>query len=275
MYLEIDEGFAQHRKTLRLCSLIGEPLAGLYLINLWTWAIRSCPTGELRDLGSYEIEEAARYRNLDGELCKALMLCGFIDNENGKPTKLHNWMDRTGGAIKRMDKKAKENRQRRADAKAKYDIGTNQNRTSTVPVRCENGTGTVPSRQDQTRPVQTSPKKEGGEAPPLKIRPRTPHDLEHCLRVAVQREQPQIGFWIPGRFSTADADKIIRDLGDIEEALPVLERKIEQFARDPAMQPWTVARFVDKWNEIGLAKLEFGKAPQPTPRQRVTPVKEW
>jgi hypothetical protein len=97
-----------------------------------------------------------------------------------------------------------------------------------------------------------------------KIRPRTPHDLEHCLRVAIQREQPQAGLWIPGRFSTSDADKMIRDLGDIEAALPVLERKIDLFAKDPDMQPWTVAKFVDKFNGIGLAKLDFGRARKPS-----------
>ena len=92
------------------------------------------------------------------------------------------------------------------------------------------------------------------------------------MRVAIEREQPQAGFWIPGRFSTADADKMIRDLGDIEAALPVIERKIDLFAKDPSMQPWTMAKFVDKWNEIGLAKLEYGKAPKAEPKPRCTPV---
>jgi hypothetical protein len=110
---------------------------------------------------------------------------------------------------------------------------------------------------------------------PAKIRPRTPYDLETCMRAAMHREQPQVCPWVPGRFSTSDADKLFRDLGDIEAALPVIERKIEIFAKDKSMQPWTMAKFIDKWNEIGLEKLEFGKAPAPKPVSRCTPVKEW
>ena len=43
----------------------------------------------------------------------------------------------------------------------------------------------------------------GGDAPARvatggPIRPRTAHDLEHCLRVAIEREQPKNGPWNPG-----------------------------------------------------------------------------
>lgn len=103
--------------------------------------------------------------------------------------------------------------------------------------------------------------------PREKIRPRTADTLEHCLRVAVEKAQPQNGRWLPGRFAAKDADECIRKLGDIEAALPELERKIELFAQDPDMQPWTVAKFADKYNAIGLTKLEYGrvpKAPDPT-----------
>lgn len=103
--------------------------------------------------------------------------------------------------------------------------------------------------------------------PSGKIRPDTPQHLEHCLRVAVEREQPEVGLWVPGRFSDRDAEKLLRDLGNIQAALPELERKIALFAKDPDMQPWSMAKFCDKYTAIGLPKLEFGKAPQPTKMQ--------
>lgn len=92
------------------------------------------------------------------------------------------------------------------------------------------------------------------------------------MRVAIEREQPQLGFWVPGRFSTKDAEKFLRDLGDIEKALPEIERKIELFSRDPNMQPWTVAKFVDQFNAIGMAPLEYGRAARPETAPRRTPV---
>jgi hypothetical protein len=103
--------------------------------------------------------------------------------------------------------------------------------------------------------------------PREKIRPRTADTLEHCLRVAVENAQPQNGRWLPGRFAAKDADECIRKLGDIEAALPELERKIELFAKDPDMQPWTVAKFADKFNAIGLPRLEFGRSPDVHPKR--------
>lgn len=92
------------------------------------------------------------------------------------------------------------------------------------------------------------------------IRPRDAHTLQHCLGVAVRREQPQAGLWAPGRFAAKDAQQFLAAIEDIEPALPELERKIALFAKDPDMQPWTVAKFVDRYNSIGLPKLEFGRA---------------
>jgi hypothetical protein len=113
-------------------------------------------------------------------------------------------------------------------------------------------------------PEQEQEQERGGplSAPKAKIQPRNPHDLEHCMRVAIERAQPQAGRWLPGRFSTKDADKFFRDLGDVETALPEIERKIQLFADDPDMQPWLVAKFVDNFMAIGQPKLEFGRAPK-------------
>jgi hypothetical protein len=56
--------------------------------------------------------------------------------------------------------------------------------------------------------------------------------------------------------------------------LPDLERRIELFAKDPDMQPWTVKKFCEKYNGIGLPKLEFGRAPKATEVPAQTPVLE-
>jgi hypothetical protein len=124
------------------------------------------------------------------------------------------------------------------------------------------------SREQEQEQEQSPPKPHG------EIRPDNAHHLEHCLRVAIERAQPQAGRWVPGRFSDKDAQKHLRDIGDVEAAIPELERKIELFAKDPDMQPWSMAKFCDKYNAIGLPKLEYGKAPAPKPVSRCTPIVE-
>jgi hypothetical protein len=123
--------------------------------------------------------------------------------------------------------------------------------------RCPNGLANQEQEQDQER------EQEGGTpgavtsdppaaSPSAKIRPRTADDLIHCLRVAVQREQPQNGFWNPGGpFAAKDAREFLEGFGDdLEEALTEIEQRISIFAKDPAARPWTVRRFAQSYNAI-------------------------
>jgi hypothetical protein len=80
--------------------------------------------------------------------------------------------------------------------------------------------------------------------------------------------------WAAEPFAIKTADEFLRSIGDIEKSLPELERKIALFAADPDMQPWTVKKFCEKYNGIGLPKLEFGKAPPVATRPRCTPIRE-
>jgi len=154
MYLEIDEGFLDHPKTIRFCALMQNPEASIYLIRLWTWACRSAPDGNLSGMGSYEVEMAVRYRLLDGKCYDAMVRSGFVDvTEDGCAT-IHNWATRTGAAIKRMAAKAQALRQRRLHAKGECD-----------PELCPTCTGTEPAQSpersgdDPPSPVQSSPDK--------------------------------------------------------------------------------------------------------------------
>ena len=86
----------------------------------------------------------------------------------------------------------------------------------------------------------------------VSLRPRTPHGLIHCLRVAVERDQPRNGLWNPGgTFAHKEADGFLRGFSDLEAALAEIEERIDAFAKDPAMKPWTVAKFARTYNAIG------------------------
>jgi hypothetical protein len=120
MYLEIDEGFPEHPKTLQLCAALENPTAFAYLINFWRWACRSCQDGDLQGMTAYAIEEAAKYHRHDGKLYAAMAAklggrAGFLDvDESGAPIRIHNWEKRTGAAIQRMEDEAERKRLYRA-----------------------------------------------------------------------------------------------------------------------------------------------------------------
>lgn len=161
MFMEIDEGFLEHPKTLQLCATMGNPLAFGYLLHFWRWACRSCKDGDLSGLSEYVIEEAAKYHQHDGKLFKAMAAKlggkpGFIDvDDSGAPVRIHNWEKRTGGAIARMDAKVKANKDRREAARLKHECSTDSGTMpESKPPQSVHDAGQ--SRQDKTSQDKSS-----------------------------------------------------------------------------------------------------------------------
>lgn len=184
MYLEIDEGFFEHRKTMKFCSLMMSGNAIAYVLRLWKWACRSAPDGSLAGMDPCDIEMIVQYTQADGRCYAALAKVGFIDeSEPGNPSAIHDWMDYTGGAVERMAIEAARSRVARKHGKGQCGgprecpicerssavRGQSDDRTPTVRVRHADVTptvhatsGSVKARQVQASQDKTSP---GGEEP--------------------------------------------------------------------------------------------------------------
>lgn len=176
MYLEIDEGFVTHRKTLRFCALMQSNNGFAYILRLWSWACRSAPDGDLTGMESADIEIAVQYSQGDGRCYESFVKAGFIDaGATGEPTALHNWMERTGAAIRKMADEAKRKKTwREAHAGIKCtgkdacpacsaikrlsNEGLSADCPRTVQQTSEGHPADFPTqtRQDQSRPDQTS-----------------------------------------------------------------------------------------------------------------------
>lgn len=118
-------------------------------------------------------------------------------------------------------------------------------------------------RGEEKRREETLPARVATGGP---IRPRTAHELICRLRVAVEREQPQNGMWNPGgSFHDRDARVFLEGFADLEAALENIERRIDLFARDPGMEPWTVEKFSKQYNAIGQPKRGDGRKGAPAP----------
>ena len=89
MYLEIDEGYWEHPKTLRLCSSMGNDNAGIYPIRLWIWALRGASSGDISHLSPREIELFVRFQAGDGTLFEAL--------SDGEDSRFGAWITVGGG----------------------------------------------------------------------------------------------------------------------------------------------------------------------------------
>ena len=91
------------------------------------------------------------------------------------------------------------------------------------------------------------------------IQPDTAHNLVWAIKAAVEKAQPTHGMWAPDTFAQENASRLLVGLGDVQGAMPELERKIGLFAADLQMQPWTVKKFCDQYNGIGHERQTSGQ----------------
>lgn len=251
MYLEIDEGYQEHRKTVHLCGLMMNPEAEIYPIRLWRWAVRSCPDGNMRTMSPYAIETILRYRLLDGKLYAAMVEAGFIDEMPDGTKRIHNWMERTGGAIARMAKKAHDLQQRRLHVKTPRacdpkmcpictgkEPARSSDRAGTVPAQNRHGGGDDPPSTDQSSPDKTSlpesPPARAIPAPPAPPRPPRPSGYDLCRWFGLERSAvfPEALSWVipTGASGKTDAFAARLDddaLADIRPTMNLLWRHVQ------------------------------------------------
>jgi hypothetical protein len=251
MYLEIDEGYWDHPKTIDLCGRLLDSRADTYPPRLWRWAVRSANTGKLGHMSDYAIERAVRYEAMDGKCAQALIASGFIDQAEDGTREIHDWMDFTGGAIKRMEDKAAGNKARRAEAKNKaeeerrrleeermrLESEKEQSRTGIVPESYRNRTSTNPSqtRQDKTSPDQSDlslprdPSSSGACTVAAPVKRPTGRDLLQWF--GIERSDAFTGTlpWVTPRNADGDADTFAQKLP--EPALGVIRETMAAFFR--------------------------------------------
>lgn len=108
-----------HPKTVRMSRLLG--ISGVTLVGhlaaLWAYCRRYAPNGSLASLGEDVIEAAARWEGERGAFVMAATDAGFFD-EGGDGLSLHNWYDRAGKMLEKMEEERKRSARRRAEEKA-------------------------------------------------------------------------------------------------------------------------------------------------------------
>lgn len=177
MYLEIDEDFPSHPKSVRLCAALNNPVAWAYMIKLWSWARKYQKDGDLSAYTPAEIEMAIGWAKADGRFYAAAVRVGFIDEpepEGGEIVQrwLHNWLSRTGGAVKRMEDEATRKRIFRLHRSRKCDSATcphclaesgpdGPSSGGRPPDGDGNGNGHHYAGSDQGKTSQASPDKSG------------------------------------------------------------------------------------------------------------------
>ncbi|OQC42283.1 MAG: hypothetical protein BWX64_00300 [Acidobacteria bacterium ADurb.Bin051] len=100
-WLRLDADLPAHPKVRRLERALGSGDGLGRLVQLWTWALRYAPDGELERFEIEELEEGAGWRGAPGALYAALVAAGFVDEELEEGIRrLHGWAERQEKAVR-------------------------------------------------------------------------------------------------------------------------------------------------------------------------------
>lgn len=114
-WMRVETDFVDHPKVRRLCTTLGNHQGGWFVMRLWSFMSRFCPTGHLRDIDGTSVETECEWSGAPGKLISALVECEFLDEKKGGGWAVHDWDDHQG----RVAAKAQKERERKAEYRRK------------------------------------------------------------------------------------------------------------------------------------------------------------
>jgi hypothetical protein len=112
-WIESHDELPTHRKTLKAARKlkVSAPTVVGHLHFLWYWCLTHAPDGRLEEMDADDVAAAAGWDDEGEPFVKALLDCGWLDDDAGTLV-VHDWWEGAGKTIKR--RKFATERQRRA-----------------------------------------------------------------------------------------------------------------------------------------------------------------
>jgi hypothetical protein len=218
-WMRIETDFVDHPKTRRLASELGDPLAGWYVLRLWSWMSRFCPVGHVVGQWRDSLESACEWRGEPGRLVSAFIAAGFLDTTEEGDLEAHGWAEHQGKVAARARKEAERKRLYRSNLSR----GTGTGQTRDVP------------RDKVRRPAQRDVTGRDVEVP---------RDARHAPLVKSLVEAS------PGyTFSPRDAKAVSRLL-EMGEPPEVLTRWRRALAHEGYPRVRNIYELPDRWNDF-------------------------
>lgn len=114
-WIQVDAHLKSHRKAVELAAMINDPRAWAYLVDLWSWASQSEPSGVIRGPAArMVIEHVVGWRGETGQLTDALIACHWLD-EVSDGLAFHDWNEHQGAHIQKAAEDTERKRKWRKD----------------------------------------------------------------------------------------------------------------------------------------------------------------
>ena len=115
-WIESHAELPQHPKTRRLARRLDASIPQVvgHLHCLWWWCLTYAPDGRLDGLDAVDVADAALWDGDPELFVKALLDCGWLDDDDGAWA-VHDWWDAAGKTVARRRDAAERQRRRRAE----------------------------------------------------------------------------------------------------------------------------------------------------------------
>ncbi len=118
-WFRVDSSLVDHPKVAELEVKLQNPLAGWYVVRLWSWTQRYAPTGVITKARIAQAEAACRWPGRPGELIEVLVEVGLLDVQK-RDVEVHDWSENQGKLVEksRRDSEAKREKRRKQKEEA-------------------------------------------------------------------------------------------------------------------------------------------------------------
>lgn len=263
-WFRVDTAMVDHPRVVDLCDVLGDPLAGWYIIRLWSWTMRYAPSGALSARGrradgartsterradgaEVSVERACEWRGTPGKLWEALVEVGWVEESPDGEWVVHDWEEHQGAAVAKARKDSDRKRERReqeAAARGRRGDGAETARAVLAP-------GARPARvQDSTGRDETKREKKGPPKKPAAARPSDElmADFQAVIGAAYHWHGAKDGVALAGLLKTN-----------------TLEEVRSRWRKGLAATGWascrTVAQLASKWNDLAGAATPNTRSP--------------
>lgn len=118
-WFKVETDLVDHPKVDQLSRLTGENLAGWYLLRLWSWVSRFCPTGHISGHLKVSLEDALGWHGENGLLLESMVVAEFLDEEQNGDLYVHDWAEYQSQVSETAIKERERKREYRAKLRAR------------------------------------------------------------------------------------------------------------------------------------------------------------
>lgn len=150
-WFRLDADMVDHPKTWQLATILNEPLAGWYVIRLFSWLSRYAARGRLAPGLAPHLEQSCGWRGEPGKLTSALVESGWLDQLDDGTLEAHDWWEKQKALVEKAEKDSARKRDARAAARASQTDVTQTGARPSAGQSADKKAAGAGTRRDETR----------------------------------------------------------------------------------------------------------------------------